>query len=63
MGNCKICGDPLLKEDTKENRTEHYLCRKLKNFKRKVSTSSEKERKEAFKMIIKKPNAFRKIFG
>jgi len=63
MGNCKICGDPLLKEGSKENRTEHYSCRRLKLFKNKVSTASENDRKEAFKIIIKKPNVFRKLFS
>jgi len=63
MGNCVICGDPLLKDGFKENRTEHYACRTLKKFRKKVNIASEPLRKEAFKIIVRKPNVFRKLFG
>ena len=63
MKNCKICGEPLIKGSIKENRTEHYKCRRLRLFKNNVATATEGERIEAFKIIVKKPNLFRKIFG
>jgi hypothetical protein len=63
MKDCTICEEPLLKAEIKENRTEHYSCRRLKRFKRIVSTASDSERSEAFKIIIKKPNVFRKLFS
>jgi len=61
MKKCKICNESLLKADTKENRTEHYACRRLKLFSTKGIKDSEQ--KEAFKRIIQKPNLFRKLFS
>jgi len=60
MKECKLCNEPLLKADTKPDRTEHYACRRLKRFSTKGIKDSEQ--KEAFKIIIKKPKLFRKLF-
>jgi hypothetical protein len=58
MKNCKVCGDPLLKE----GRTEHFACRQVNRFKKNGSNTAESRRRKAFNTMIEKPKLFKKLF-
>lgn len=60
MNKCKVCGDPLIKEE----RTEHYGCRNIKVLSKKgVDDTCSTRFISAVKALDRKPGLFERFFG
>ena len=62
MKKCTICSEPLLKEDIKENRTEHYGCRCVKIANKNLGNTCNTRMETACKTLDKKPGLLLKMF-